>query len=117
MMGERRHHLAQVFTLLKDNDLYVKKTKCEFSQEDILFLGHKVGNGAIRPNPTKLKVIEDWEAPKTIHDVRSYHDLDSYYRNFIDAFSSIEAPLTELTKKDRTWSWMAKCKKDSEILK
>ena len=40
-------HLRQVFRVLRENQLYVKKEKCSFAQHEIPFLGHIVGGGQI----------------------------------------------------------------------
>ncbi|KAI5681427.1 hypothetical protein M9H77_02655 [Catharanthus roseus] len=36
-MEEHKEHLRKVFQVLKDNKLYVKKEKCSFAQEEVLF--------------------------------------------------------------------------------
>ena len=33
-------HLGKVFQRLRENQLYVKKEKCEFTQTEIKFFGH-----------------------------------------------------------------------------
>ncbi|KAH9310087.1 hypothetical protein KI387_037998, partial [Taxus chinensis] len=51
-----------------EHNLYVKKEKCLFAQEEVNFLGHIVGKGLIKPDPQKLKAIEDWEPPSNVHE-------------------------------------------------
>jgi hypothetical protein len=56
-------------------------------------------------DPDKIKAIEEWEAPTTVKGVRSFLGFANFYRRFIQSFSDIVRPLTELTQKDRPWGW------------
>ena len=47
-LEEHVQHLRQVFQVLQDNQLYVKKEKCIFAQEEVAFLGHVIGRGHVR---------------------------------------------------------------------
>ncbi|PKI43756.1 hypothetical protein CRG98_035862, partial [Punica granatum] len=38
-------HLRQVFEVLRENSLYVKREKCAFTKREVPFLGHIVGGG------------------------------------------------------------------------
>lgn len=38
-----------------------------------------------------------WEIQKSVTEIISFIDLAGYYRRFIEAFSKLEFPLTELT--------------------
>ena len=77
-MEDHKRHLALVFEALKKNQLYLKKTKCVFSQTEILFLGHIVGQEYIRMEPNRVKVIEDWVEPKNVHDMRVFFGMTNY---------------------------------------
>ena len=39
-LEEHVEYLRAVFQILCDNQLYVKKEKCSFAQQKVLFLGH-----------------------------------------------------------------------------
>ncbi|XP_019431644.1 PREDICTED: uncharacterized protein LOC109338787, partial [Lupinus angustifolius] len=56
----------------------------------------------------KVKVIKDWTSPKTVTDVRSFHDLASFYRHFVRDFSTQAAPLNEVVKKNVGFKWREK---------
>ena len=47
-------------------------------------------------------------------EIRSFVGLTGYYRRFIERFSKIVAPLTQLTWKDQPFTWTDKCE---EIIK
>ena len=50
-------HLEKVFDRLMDNQLYIKKEKCEFAQVEIKFSGHLISKSHIRMDSTKVATI------------------------------------------------------------
>jgi len=64
-----------------------------------------------------VEVVLQWERPKTIIEIRSFVGLAGYYRRFIEGFSKIVAPLTQLTRKDHPFTRIEQCKKSFEELK
>ena len=54
--------------------------------------------------PSKA-AIEKWETPRNLRDVRAFTGFANFYRDFINEFSEITAPLTALTKKNVPFVW------------
>ena len=48
-----------------------------------------------------MQAIIDWPSSRTIFEVRSFHGLASFYRNFIKNFSGNCASFIKTIKKDR----------------
>jgi hypothetical protein len=49
--------------------------------------------------------------------MRSFLGLAGYYRKFIQNFSSIATPLTQLTKKGVPFVWSSQCQEAFDLLK
>ncbi|KAL3535724.1 hypothetical protein ACH5RR_004185 [Cinchona calisaya] len=47
-------HLREVFRVFKENQLFVKKEKCAFAEQEVPFLGHTVGGGQIQMDVSKI---------------------------------------------------------------
>jgi hypothetical protein len=58
-----------------------------------------------------------WERPTSVTKIRSFLGLAGYYRRFIEGFSLIATPLTQLTRKNKKWEWSEECEKSFQELK
>ena len=81
------------------------------------FLGHIISRDRIIVDPSKVDAVLQWEAPKLITQIRSFLGLASYYRRFIEDFSKLALPLTQLTYKGRAFVWDIKCEESFVELK
>ena len=68
-------------------------------------------------DPSKVEVVLLWESPKSLFEVRSFLGLAAYYRRFIEGFSKLALPLTQLTRKGQAYVRDAKCEKSFQELK
>ena len=46
----------------------------------------------------KIEVIKEWPEPKSIQDIQVFLGFANFYRQFIQSFSKIAAPLTSMLK-------------------
>jgi hypothetical protein len=104
---EHEEHLRIVLQRLRDHQLYVKFSKCEFWLTEVQFLGHVVSSEGISVDLSKVREVLDWKPPRTVHQVRSFLSLAGYYRRFIPNFSKIVKPIMGLLKKEEKFVWNA----------
>ncbi|KAL0544742.1 hypothetical protein IC582_019865 [Cucumis melo] len=97
--AEHEEHLRMVLKTLRTNKLYAKFSKCEFWLKHVSFLGHVVSKDGVSMDPAKIEVVTSWPRPSTVSEVRSFLDLTSYYRWFVEDFFRIATPLAQLTRK------------------
>lgn len=95
-LEEHVQFLEEVLSKLRAHQLYVKKEKCEFCMQEIMFLGHKVSKGQIRMDERKVKVIVEWTSPTKVSELRLFLGQTNYYQHFVKDYSN---PLTDLLKK------------------
>ena len=114
---EHLRHLQQVFKKLEQNQLYCRPHKCTFMKEELKYLGHIVGNGHIKVDPTKVTAVNDWPAPTNLKELQSFLGHCNYYRRFIQGYAKHARPLTELLKKEHTYRWTPECQSSFDTLK
>ena len=68
-------------------------------------------------DPEKVRAILEWKAPINVKEVQSFFELAGYYRRFIEGFSKLSRPLTQLLKKDKVFDWNPKCEEGFQELK
>ncbi|KAL0558790.1 hypothetical protein IC582_003372 [Cucumis melo] len=115
--AEHEEHLRIVLQTLRDNKLYAKFSKCEFWLKQVSFLGHVVSKAGVSVDPAKIEAITGWTRPSTVSEVRSFLALAGYYRRFVENFSRIATPLTQLTRKGAPFVWSKACEDSFQNLK
>mmetsp|Transcript_606 Transcript_606/g.749 ORF Transcript_606/g.749 Transcript_606/m.749 type:complete len:720 (-) Transcript_606:540-2699(-) len=116
-LDEHQYHLQQLFSILQENQYYVKLSKCEFGLSQIKFLGRTISDQGISVDDSKIQAIKEWPQPTNVSELRSFLGSAGYYQKFIKGFSSIAMPLFDLTKKQTAWNWSATAEEEFQTIK
>lgn len=99
------NHLQKIFEVCESNNLRIRKEKCQFGKNKVVYLGHEVGEKGIQPAEGNLKKIVKLKEPMNKDDVRSLLGATGYFRRFIMDYASRAEPLTRLLKKANSFEW------------
>ena len=102
-LEEHKLHVRKVLQKLKDSKMFLRPEKCDFHTQRTKYLGLIITPGGIEMDPKKIKTVGNWELLENLKDVQTFLGFANFYRRFVLGYSSIVAPLTELTKKDVTF--------------
>ncbi|GBN98665.1 Retrovirus-related Pol polyprotein from transposon 297 [Araneus ventricosus] len=85
--------------------------------KEVSYLGHIISADGVKTDPEKTKAVVDWPRPETVHDLRSFLGLCTYYHRFVRNFSAIARPLHKLTEARSSFNWTEECEKSFNSLK
>jgi len=98
--------VQKVLHRLEQHDLAVSLKKSVFHQEDVEFLGYIVKTSGVTMTDRKVKRVQYWAHPRLVKEVQIFIGVANFYRQFIQDFSKVCQPITEMFKgnpKDFHW--------------
>lgn len=109
--------LKEISKRIKNAGLTISAEKSRFCMRRLSYLGYVIDENGVHPDPEKTSAVHSYSVPKSVKDVRRLVGLAGWYRRFIPNFSTITAPLTELTKKGRKFVWSKDAEKAMQTIK
>lgn len=103
--GDQLEHLDTTLKLLRQHQLFIKKTKCAFGQTSLEYSGHIISDKGVSADPNKVIAMQGWSRPTNIKSLRGVLGLTGYYRRFVQKYGKIAQPLTNLLKKE-SFVWL-----------
>ncbi|MBW0584618.1 hypothetical protein O181_124333 [Austropuccinia psidii MF-1] len=93
-------YIDRVLSKCTPINLKISLKKCNFGQQDLLALGHKVSGLSRAIDQNKLAAVLQKPVPQNIKEMQYFLWFASYYSNHIKNFSHITSSLCKLCSKD-----------------
>ncbi|VVC31040.1 Ribonuclease H-like domain,Integrase, catalytic core,Macro domain, partial [Cinara cedri] len=117
MVNEHLSAKAQNMIISLQVDSCLQPIKCEFLRKEVTYLGHRITDAGVTPDPQKVECVQNFPVPKNVKEIKSFLGLSGYYRQFIPNYGQIAKPLISLLKKDVPYRWNDLCQEAFETLK
>ncbi|KAG2966793.1 hypothetical protein PC120_g27044 [Phytophthora cactorum] len=104
-----KKHLRKLLGLMRKHKLYANLKKCIFGASEIPILGCLVGKNGVRPDPEKVRVINEWPTLSNVKELRQFLGLAMYLCKYVENYAGKIRPLSQLLKKEAEWKWTAEC--------
>ncbi|GFU53278.1 retrovirus-related Pol polyprotein from transposon 17.6 [Trichonephila clavipes] len=114
---EHLTHLDTIFQICKKENIKLKKSKCQFAQEKIKFLGYEITQGHYSPSNPNIETIRKLAPPKDVKELQRFLGSINVYQKFIKDYAKLRVPLNKLHKKDAIWNWSHECQEAYQKLK
>lgn len=116
-VAENLVKLKKVLEVARSYNLQFKWEKCQFLFKQVEYLGYVIADGKIRPSQAQIQAVSKFPEPINVRSVQSFLGLTGYFRKFIQNYSIIAKPLTDLLKKDVKFRFEEPQKEAVRILK
>ena len=91
--------VKEVLQRLSDAGLTLNLAKCTWCCAQQEFLGMVVDRMGLRPSPSKIQAVQNFQPAKTVEQLRALIGASGFLRRFVPNFSSVVAPLTDLLRR------------------
>nr|GEU97764.1 reverse transcriptase domain-containing protein [Tanacetum cinerariifolium] len=110
-------NLSKDFARCEEINLVLNWEKFHLMVKEGIILGHKISKSGIEVNNAKINIIAKLPYPTNVKGARSFLGHAGFYRRFINNFSKIARPMTQLLIKDAKFVFSNKCTQAFNVLK
>lgn len=106
-LDEHLELLKIVAERLRNANLTISLDKSRFCRKKVTYLGYLLTGEGVSIDNSRIEPILNYSRPKCVKDVRRLLGLCGFYQRFIQNYSRIVSPISDLLKKEKnkfTWT-------------
>ena len=97
--------LHEVMEITRQAGIKLNYDKCIINSKSWNFFGNMYTPQGVMPDPKKVQVIKQMQAPSTKQELQSFISMINYLSQFIPFTSDLTTPLRKLLKRDVPFQW------------
>lgn len=114
---EHKKHIKLILQALHKKGFKLNPSKCQFAQEKVTYLGHKISYNQIEPVHDNLVAIKKFPTPQDRKNIRQFLGKINFYLEFIPRASILLEPFHHLLRKDVKFYWSEECQNNFDLVK
>ena len=100
---EQLNILQLCFDRMRSFTMKFNIKKCVFGATSVTYLGFQISETGISPANDKVIAVRNFNAPRTMKEVRAFVGFCNYFRRMVPNFSRLAGPLIAMTKLSSGW--------------
>ena len=104
-MASMLSNLRNVFQVLKECGLRLKKDKCVFMKDSVVYLGMRIDKNGTSPVKEKISAVLEAPPPRNVHELKSFLGMLTYYHKHLPNVANLLEPLHRLLRTGQKWMW------------
>ena len=102
---EHAKDVAMVLQRMRQQQLHIKLSNCDFFQSEVSFCGHDISGTGVKISESKIKAIQAPPTFRTRKDVMKFLGVVVWFQDFLPNYAEILTPVTNLLRKDQSFYW------------
>ncbi|CAG2201443.1 unnamed protein product [Mytilus edulis] len=98
---EHLNTLSEVLSRFKRIGIRLKKQKCVFMAEEVVYLGFKINKHGIYPVESKVEAIDKAPSPTNVTELKAYLPMLNYYNRFFEFVSLVKTATCTSTERHK----------------
>ena len=103
--AEHDKNLLGLMERASEKGLVFNKAKCQIKKTSISFFGNLYTSEGIKPDPAKIRDVQNMPAPQNRDELKSFLGMITYLSQFIPNFANRAHILRDLAKDSSVWCW------------
>ena len=98
-------NLVQLLERSRKGNLHLNSERMKLKKPEVKFLSHIVSKDGLKPDPDKVKAVEQMPQPTCKQEVLRFLGFVNYISKFLPRLAEVAQPLRDLTTKDAKFTW------------